>query len=381
MEKWPNEPDTWNLSHARRTIQNLEMPVNSFSDKIMSRLDEQRRGNNKSKLMKKVFFITSAAAIMGVGIIGSALVSPAMAEALKGIPLVNSVVKLAEDLTGKTYTFNQTEPWSMGEDSGLVYKAEGTEYSQIMLNSNGEVKDILMDVKWSDLKDSYKKEMEAALQQLFPGQNTQVDTVGISVQYGLPADYPIKNGAVYLNTRVHNTFIELENGKLHRVVRSLANEEVDQAALKAAESIFAGDGLEGLRKGPLDNPSLVSQDGKEVYQLHFAASDKFPVGVVVEQGTNRIVKVVAGDLQDKIDEIPKVADKINGYSEAELLKNAMVQAKQLLKIDLEGYKATKDPKMMSVVYFTKNGAPTVVGLHNAKGQFYHLGFEEYDRIF
>ncbi|XOK61723.1 hypothetical protein ACJ7K1_00890 [Paenibacillus elgii] len=374
MEKWPDESEARHFPHIRRTIQNLEMPVDSFSDKIMNRLGEQQTAKTKSTLMKKAFFAATAAAVLGVAIIGGALVSPAMAESLKGIPLMNSVIKLAEDLTGKAYPFNKAEPWSMGEDSGLVYTMEGAEYSQMMVNSNGEVKNIAMDVKWRDLKDSYKQEMEAALQQVFPGKNIQADTVGISVQYGLPDDSPIKSGAIYLNTRVNETFIELENGKLHRVVRSLANEEVDQAALKAAESIFAGDGLEGLKKGPLNNPRLTIQDGKEVYELDFAASEKFPVSVTVEKGTNKIVKVVASDLQDKTDEIPKVADKIDGYSEVELLKNATVQAKQLLKVDLEGYKASKDPKMMAVVYFTKNGAPTVTGLYNAKGQFYDLEF-------
>lgn len=376
MEKWPNEPESWNLLHIRRTVQRIEMPVNSFSDKIMSRLEEPTFTANKSNRMRMAFMVTSAAAILGVCIISSALVSPAMAASLKNVPLMSSILKLVGDFTGNAFTFSKPEPWSMGEDSGMTYKMDGSEYSQIMLNARGELKNVHLDVKWSDLKDSYKKEMEAALQQVFPGQNIAVDTVGISVQYGLPDDSPIKSGALYLNTRVNNTFIELENGKLHRVVKSLANEEVDLEALKTAESVFVGNGLDGLKKGPLNNPLLIVQDGKEAYEFHFAASDKFPVFVTVEKGTRKILKVNASDLQDKIDKFPDVFDTIEGYTEAELLKNAKVQAKQLLKIDLEGYQAAKDPKMMAVVYFTKSGAPTVMGQYNSKGQFYNLEYDE-----
>ncbi|UUZ81125.1 hypothetical protein LJK88_41490 [Paenibacillus sp. P26] len=220
--------------------------------------------------------------------------------------------------------------------------------------------------------------MKAALQQVFAGNVPPVDTVDISVQYGdFPAGSSIKSGAVYLSTRVKDTTVVLEDGKLHRVFKSLANEEVDPAALRAAETVFEGKGLEGLNKGPLQNAAWIMEGGKEVYELPFAHSETRPVFVVVEKGTNRILKVNASELEDPPAEWTKVAEIMEGYGEDELLKQAVVQAKQLLKIDLTGYQASKDPKMFSVVHFTKEGAPSVIGKYNAKGQFYALQLEEY----
>ncbi|MDQ0495261.1 hypothetical protein QOZ95_003439 [Paenibacillus brasilensis] len=60
-----------------------------------------------------------------------------------------------------------------------------------------------------------------------------------------------------------------------------------------------------------------------------------------------------------------------------LLKNAAKQSKELLKVDLTGYKATLDPKMTAVVHFTKSGSPALIGSYNSKGQFYELKFKEY----
>lgn len=376
MGKWQEPRKEQHLDNIRRTIQQLEMPVDSFSDQIMQRIGEKPMRKNNSKLMKKAMIATSAAAVLGVAVIGSASVSPAMAESLKGIPLVS---KLVAGITGQAHTYDPAEPWSMGEDSGLTYKVDGSDKSQVMVAENGQTQNIKMEVRWNDLKDSYKQQMAAALQQVFPGERVQADTVDIAVQYGdFPEGSSIKSGAVYLSTRVNDTTVVLEDGKLHRVVRSLANADVDPAALKAAETVFDGTALDGLKKGPLVNPSFIIENGKEVYELLFESSQSNkPVFVVVEKGTNRILKVMAGDLEDRPSDMADNADIMEGYTEDQLLANAAAQAKQLLKIDLAGYKAAKDPQSFSVVRFTKEGAPAVLGKYNVKGQFYALQFEEY----
>ncbi|WNC16160.1 DUF4179 domain-containing protein [Brevibacillus brevis] len=376
MEKWPElhkEQDIEN--NIRRAIQQVEMPVDSFSDHIMRRIGEKRMKHNNSKLMKKAMVATSAAAVLGLAAIGSASVSPAMAESLKGIPLVSNLVA---ELTGKTYTYGDEEAWSMGEDSGLAYKVDGSDRSQVMVNANGQPQNIQMEVQWNDLKDAYKQQMEAALQKVFQGEPVQAKTVDITIQYGdFPEGSSIKSGAVYLSTRVKNTTVVLEDGKLHRVVKSLANGEVDPAALKTAETVFDGTALDGLKKGPLDHLSFIMENGKEMYELLFDNSQFKPVFVVVEKGTNRILKVAASDLEDQPNEMAKYAAVMEGYTEDQLLANAAIQAKQLLKLDLTGYKAAKDPKSFSVVRFTKEGAPAVLGKYNHKGQFYALQLEEY----
>ncbi|GED18202.1 DUF4179 domain-containing protein [Aneurinibacillus migulanus] len=102
MEKLPNQTDSQDLMHIRHIIQNMEMPVDSFSDKIMNRLEEKNRRSSKNKHMKKTLVIVSTAAALVAGIIGIGFVSPAMAESLENIPLVSNVFKLAEDLGLRT---------------------------------------------------------------------------------------------------------------------------------------------------------------------------------------------------------------------------------------------------------------------------------------
>lgn len=102
MEKLPNQTDSQDLMHIRHTIQSMEMPVDSFSDKIMNRLEEKNRRSSKTKRMKKTLVAASTAAALGAGIIGSGFVSPAMAESLENIPLVSNVFKLVGDLGLRT---------------------------------------------------------------------------------------------------------------------------------------------------------------------------------------------------------------------------------------------------------------------------------------
>ncbi|WP_152961823.1 hypothetical protein [Aneurinibacillus migulanus] len=292
--------------------------------------------------------------------------------------IVQAAQKKLEEITGKTYTFSKNEPWSIREDSGWSFEVQGLEHSQVMVKKTGEVQNVFLDVKWNDLKDSLKQEMKAALQQVFPGSNLQVDEVNLSVQYGdFPANHPIKNGAVYMHADIDKTSITLENGKLITIFKSLTPEEVDKAALKAAEGVFVGLNSLGLQKKPLKTSSLTVKDGKEIYTFTFSDSDtESPVFIVVEKGTNKIMNIQARGLEDTTAEYATVRDKLEGYSEQQLLKQATVQAKQLLSMDLTGYKVSKAPQMLNAVYFTKKGTPTLVGQYNSKGQFYVLGFKE-----
>ncbi|SDJ34980.1 hypothetical protein SAMN04487909_11635 [Aneurinibacillus migulanus] len=145
--------------------------------------------------------------------------------------------------------------------------------------------------------------------------------------------------------------------------------------MKAVEDTFVGLNGLGLQKEPLETASLIVKDGKEVYTRTFSDSDT-PVFIDVEKRTNKILNVYANELEHTTAEYPAVFDKLEGYSEEQLLKQATIQAKRLLSIDLTGYKASKNPQMVGVVYFTRKGTPTLVGRYNSKGQFYVLGFEE-----
>ncbi|MEJ8545028.1 DUF4179 domain-containing protein [Brevibacillus borstelensis] len=97
MKKLPVQTETRDLEDIRQAILQIDMPVSSYSDNIMKRLGEKHQKNHKRNLMKKALAAASTAAALGVFIIGSGFVSPAMAESLKRIPMVNSVFELAGD--------------------------------------------------------------------------------------------------------------------------------------------------------------------------------------------------------------------------------------------------------------------------------------------
>jgi len=65
----------------------------------------------KQKAMRSMLLVISAAVIMGICVIGSGFISPAMADSLKQIPLVSGIFKLAGDLGLKA-----------AEEKGLVTK-------------------------------------------------------------------------------------------------------------------------------------------------------------------------------------------------------------------------------------------------------------------
>lgn len=67
--------------------------------------------SGKQKVVRSTLLVISAALIMGICVIGSGFVSPAMADSLKQIPLVSGIFKLAGDLGLKT-----------AEEKGLVTK-------------------------------------------------------------------------------------------------------------------------------------------------------------------------------------------------------------------------------------------------------------------
>lgn len=254
--------------------------------------------------------------------------------------IVQAAQKELQNITGKIYTFSKVVPLGIGD---WLLEVQGMENSQVMVKKDGEVKDVSIKVKWGDLKDSFKQEMNTALHQAFPGSNPQVDAVHISVQYGhFPTNSPIKSGVVYMAAMVDKTSIILENGKLHRIFKSLTNEE-------------------GLKKEPLNALSSVTKNSKEVNNIT----------VNMAEGTDKSTSVNASNPRD----FEAMHTKLKEYSETQLLENATVPAKQLYNIDLKEYKVSKDPNLIGVVHFTKKGAPSLIGNYDSNGQFFTLGLD------
>ncbi|OAB36875.1 hypothetical protein PMSD_11265 [Paenibacillus macquariensis subsp. defensor] len=90
----------------REVPQQLPDLIRVRQDEIYASLDDiplrsvVRTG--KQKAIRSMLLVISAAVIMGICVIGSGFISPAMADSLKQLPLVSSIFKLAGDLGLKT---------------------------------------------------------------------------------------------------------------------------------------------------------------------------------------------------------------------------------------------------------------------------------------
>ncbi|MDP1512634.1 hypothetical protein L8C07_21955 [Paenibacillus sp. CMAA1739] len=282
--------------------------------------------------------------------------------------IVQKAQEYLKAATGKSYTFSGAKKWSLGNENGWDFSIKGVEHGQVMVTKKGELERIYVDQSWGELKDSYKQQLQAALKSVLqePEASKTPEEVNISVDKS--------KGAVDLYTKIDNNIIILREGKVLRTIKLLAKQEIDENALKAASGVFAG--LEGVKQGALNEPTqLITENGKTVYNLMFGTG-AHPVFVNVEKGTNKVTKVAAYELQDPVANYKEAYKKMKSYSEAQLLKNAAGQSKELLKVDLTGYKATLDPKLTAIVHFTKSGSPSLVGSFNSKGQFYELEFKE-----
>ncbi|UHA73496.1 DUF4179 domain-containing protein [Paenibacillus sp. 481] len=92
MEKWQHQTECAEMDAIERLIADTALPKHSLSDQIMSKIEarplSRRLSRAKPNVMKRVAVATSAAAILGVGVIGAGFVSPVMAATLKQIPVI-----------------------------------------------------------------------------------------------------------------------------------------------------------------------------------------------------------------------------------------------------------------------------------------------------
>lgn len=91
MVHLPNQTESKEMDTIEQWIRNSEMPRASMSHQIMNKIGDQTMSKSKSNFVRKTVVAASAAAVIGVGVIGTGFVSPAMADALKQIPVIGSV--------------------------------------------------------------------------------------------------------------------------------------------------------------------------------------------------------------------------------------------------------------------------------------------------
>jgi len=333
---------------------------------------------NMKKNMKRVMILTTAGLMISSAPMMLAQTEAAQkansakasttASALKNIDakLVKKVQEELKKVTGKTYSFSQATKWTSGKDTGWDLRIKEARYSDVRI-SNGELSYFSLEQKWADLKDTYQQQLKTVLQDLNVGGKVP-DTVTLSLAYDKKYLNP---GKLELSASVDNNFITLLDGKIKRIMTSIPSEQVHQDILDAADGAVKG--LDGVNKGKLIKAAFVKESNRSIYELQFESSDpNSPIFINIAEGSKQVTKVEISSLQDAPSEYTKGYAKLKGYKADELLKKAAPQAKSFLKIDLAGYKGTIDADHPGVIQFTKANSPTIEGIYNTKGQFYHM---------
>ncbi|MEK5163432.1 DUF4179 domain-containing protein [Paenibacillus sp. FSL R5-0527] len=99
MGRLPDRTESAEMEAIKRMIRHSAMPKTSMSGEIIDKIGEmnmsrtRKHAANNRKVWKRTVVAASAAAILGGGIIGSGFVSPAMAEALKQVPVFGTIFK------------------------------------------------------------------------------------------------------------------------------------------------------------------------------------------------------------------------------------------------------------------------------------------------
>ncbi|MED4957623.1 DUF4179 domain-containing protein [Paenibacillus macerans] len=99
MGRLPDRTESAEMEAIERMIRHSAIPKTSMSGEIMDKIGEmnmsrtRKHAANNRKVWKRTVVAASAAAILGGGIIGSGFVSPAMAEALKQVPVFGTIFK------------------------------------------------------------------------------------------------------------------------------------------------------------------------------------------------------------------------------------------------------------------------------------------------
>ncbi|MUG25832.1 DUF4179 domain-containing protein [Paenibacillus macerans] len=99
MGRLPDRTESAEMEAIERMIRHSAIPKTSMSGEIMDKIGEmnmsrtRKHAANNGKVWKRTVVAASAAAILGGGIIGSGFVSPAMAEALKQVPVFGTIFK------------------------------------------------------------------------------------------------------------------------------------------------------------------------------------------------------------------------------------------------------------------------------------------------
>ncbi|WP_192901014.1 hypothetical protein, partial [Mannheimia haemolytica] len=73
--------------------------------------------------------------------------------------------------------------WSIDNNTGWDLQIKEAAHSYVSIGVNGQVDRIMLDQKWSDLKEEYKQQIKDALQKSAPGSTSVPETVTLTIGY------------------------------------------------------------------------------------------------------------------------------------------------------------------------------------------------------
>ncbi|RRJ66575.1 hypothetical protein EHV15_29355 [Paenibacillus oralis] len=347
----------------------------------------------KHNLYKVLSTAALAAIIAGTGAAGASgsVQAASIAEAAQTEQTVNlknvdqklidaAQTKLKEHAKGSV-SFSKAETTEYnGEVVSLSWQKNGKLAGSVYVKPDGKVVRVYLDLKYAQLNDTLKSKLGTAWKQLY--KKTAPGFTKLDVNY-------LEDGSTDIMAFCNNERITLVDGKVKSGGGSLKSlpAVIQKAATQALSRVGA------KAKGSPRIYFSLEPNKKKVYGLEYS-TNKGDIELEIEETTNRLLRIDLGYMsltkeltevstENGKEETKAIRDKVNSYSLDELQKSAVKQAKEIMNLDLSGYKAARNDEDNDSEYayhdsvvFTKKGAPTVTGFFNSKGVFSGFRIEQ-----
>lgn len=288
-------------------------------------------------------------------------------------PMQKAQDKLKE-LTGNTYTLIQG---TTTKDT-IHFKREKIKDDIIAYNANGKLETISIKTNYEDLNGGkYQTKLKETWEVLFPGEEPKYVNISESIYY---------EGTISSNAMQNKQMYMQENGNIYGV--NYAPDEAPASVQKKAAQVFSKL-TDGKVKQGAELDRMYVRDGKpNVYQYKYKSKTMDVIFAVEEQTLELLQADVYhkdGKGVDNYEEFQKREEeksaKMKKLTLDTLMKNAMKDAKNMLDLDLKGYKGARGTNAWDEDHmtFTKEGAPSVTARFNKDGSFSSFTIDKYNQ--
>ncbi|WP_028591409.1 hypothetical protein [Paenibacillus massiliensis] len=296
----------------------------------------------------------------------------------QGVKLDQKLIQQAQDklkeLTGNTYTLIQ----GTATKDSIHFKRESFKDDIIEYKTNGKLETIIIKINYEDLKGGkYQTKLKETWEALFPGEEPKYVSISESIySVGTISSNAMQNKQIYMQ----------ENGEIYGVnyAPGDASASVQQKAAQVLSKLTDGKVKQGAK---LDR--VFVREGKPNIYRYKYKSEAMKVSFVIEEQTLELLQAdvyhTDGKGVDSYEEFQKREKekeaKIEKLTLDTLMKNAMKDAKNMLDLDLEGYKGARATNAWDKDYmtFTKEGSPSVTARFDKDGSFNSFTIHKYNQ--